>query len=223
MSFGRPPSITIIDDVNSIFETMPPVLSLSGACYRLFTIANKISQALLRAKATTGRLSIETIRDFKKQIYKIEGNLVPHMQDYSKCQQLDDYVEHNVYRVLSDSVVLCLCRPAVLLYDDDYSLELVDIVLTRCRSVLRVYLELLRLECPTRRSWIYVHAALSCALTLGIATNGQNQVADRALLRLFFDQISQATICANVPAYENALQQLKAYLDAYGQNNQLTL
>lgn len=213
LCFGRPPAIIILDDSTSGISQS--VLSYSDGCFALFTIANKISQALMRSRSTSGRLSIEVIRDFKCQICQLEARLVPHMQDYSKCQDKDDYVQHNVYRVLSDSVILCLCRPAVLFQNDEHRQELVDTVLYRCRSVLRTYLELLRLECPTRRSWVYVHAALSCALTLGLATSGKDLAADKDLLQRFFDGVSQGTICANVPAYENSLGQLKAYLDSH--------
>lgn len=218
LCFGRPPAIIIFDETplpKATGSTEHPMLSFSDGCFHLFTIANKISQALLRTKPTD-RLPIEAIRDFKNKIYRLEAHLAPHIQDYAKCQDFDDYVEHNVYRVLSDSVVLCLCRPAVLFQDDEQSQELLDTVLNRCRSVLRTYLELLRLECPTRRSWVYVHAALSCALTLGLTTNGKCLTTDGDLMRTFFDGVSQGTICANVSAYEDALGQLKTYLDVQG-------
>ncbi|KAJ6786108.1 hypothetical protein PWT90_02464 [Aphanocladium album] len=216
LCFGRPAAITIDHDALPPYasdSTSQVVFSYSEGCYYLFTIANKISQALARSRSTSDRLSIEEIRAFKADIYQLESYLAPHMQDYSKCQDFDDYVQHNVYRVLSDSVVLCLCRPAVL-FQGDESKELIDTVLSRCRSVLSTYLELLRLECPTRRSWVYVHAVLSCALTLGLVTDNKTAAANKELLQRFFDGISQGTICANVPSYETALEQLRVYLDS---------
>ncbi|KAJ3499587.1 hypothetical protein NLG97_g207 [Lecanicillium saksenae] len=215
LCFGRPPATIPADDALSLYATTSVsqvALSYSEGCYSLFTIGNKISQALMRSRHANGRLSIEEIRDFKTEIYQLESHLAPHIQDYSKCQHFDDYVQHNVYRVLSDSVILCLCRPAVLFQSDEHRQELVDTVLGRCRSVLNTYLELLRLECPTRRSWVYVHAALSCALTLGLATDDKTATANKELLQRFFDGISKGTICANVPSYEIALEQLRIYL-----------
>lgn len=216
--FARPPCIAILSD-SSLPQfkcATPRLLGFADACYHLFSIANEISQELLRVRSTTQRLTMEVIQDYRSRIYRIEGLVVPHMQDDSKCQLREDYIEHNIYRVLSDSVVLCLCRPAVLLCGDEGSQELVDLILNRCRSVLRSYLELLSLDCPTRRLWIHVHVALSCALTLGIATHGMFQALDKKLLQSFFDRVSQATLCASVPAYQYALRQIRGYLDACG-------
>jgi hypothetical protein len=111
-----------------------------------------------------------------------------------------------------DSVMLCLSRPAVLSNESEYNKELTELYLTRCYSALRTYLELLRLNCPIRRSWIFVHVTLSCALTLGLAANTTSIAFDGVFLRNFVDKLSQSTICANVPAYENALKLLRELL-----------
>lgn len=97
--------------------------------------------------------------------------------------------------------------------EDDYNKELTDLYLSRCRSVLYTYLELLRLNCPIRRSWVFVHGTLSCALSLGLAPQTQEDDDNKALLRTLFGALSQATICAGVPAYENALEIIQKTLN----------
>lgn len=105
--------------------------------------------------------------------------------------------------------MLCLCRPTVLSHGDTHDKELTDIYLKRCRSVLHTYLELLKLSCPIRRSWVFVHVTLSCALTLGLAANAENDVSDKLFLKEFLDTFSRANIFANVSSYQDALQLLR--------------
>lgn len=113
-----------------------------------------------------------------------------------------------------DSVVLCLYRPVVLSYGDAYSKELTDTYLERCRSVLRTYLELLKLDCPIRRSWVFVHVTLSCALTLALAAETQEDISDKSFLHEFLETFSRANIFANVSSYQNALRLLRQSLSA---------
>lgn len=102
----------------------------------------------------------------------------------------------------------------MLSYGNAYSKELTDTHLERCRSVLRTYLELLRLDCPIRRSWVFVHITLSCALTLALAANTREDVSDKTFLHEFLVTFSQANIFANVPSYQNALRLLRQSLSA---------
>jgi hypothetical protein len=139
---------------------------------------------------------------------------LPHVRDVSKCQDRDDYIEHHHFRVFSDTITLCLCRPALLSYDNEYSSELTELYLTRCRSVLQTYLELLKLQCPVRNSWIFVHVTLSCSLTLAIGAKTQNMVSDIVFLRIFFETLSQTALCANIPAYGKSLRLLKEFLNS---------
>lgn len=108
--------------------------------------------------------------------------------------------------------MLCLCRPTVLSYGDAYNKELTDVYLRRCRSVLHTYLELLKLVCPIRRSWVFVHVTLSSALTLGLAANAQNDISDKIFLKEFLEAFSQTNIFANVSSYQDALQLLRQSL-----------
>jgi hypothetical protein len=103
----------------------------------------------------------------------------------------------------------------VLSHGDAYNKELTDMYLQRCRSVLHTYLELLKLGCPIRRSWVFVHVTLSCALTLGLAANTQSDIADKLFLKGFLDTFSQANIFANVSSYQDALQLLRQSMSTY--------
>ena len=215
LCYGRPSGITVFEplpQIPSSHSGTTHLLPFTDGCHYLFITANKICQALTQAKSERSPLSLKTIHEFKATINQIEMRSVPHIQDISKCQQRDDYVEHYLFSVFADTVILCLCRPSTLSHDDEYSKELIYLYLSRCRSVLRTYLDLMKIQCPTRRSWVFVHVALSCALTLGMAADIRSAVADQALLKHFLETISQSTICAGVPAYENALKRLREFL-----------
>lgn len=111
--------------------------------------------------------------------------------------------------------MLYLCRPGVLSLDKDYQKHLADIYLSRSHSILNIYLELLRLDCPVRRSWLFVHITLSCALSLGVTATESGDAHDRASLKRFVDILSTTTICANVSAYEIALNHLQRFVKAH--------
>ena len=222
LCYGRPLGIIVLADTSSIESSdsiSATAFPFAESCHHLFVMANKIGQILDHHKASKERLTLESIRGFKDNIDQIENQSSLHMQDVSKCQHRDDLVEHYLFRVFSDSIVLCLCRPAFFSYDDDYSKALTELYLNRCRSVLRTYLKLLTLECPVRRSWVFVHVTLSCALALGLAasTYGTDRAQDQAFLKRFITAISQETICANVPAYDRAIQKLDKLLSTDGE------
>jgi hypothetical protein len=216
LCYDRPSAITVLENIpvtTSSLSAENRLYSFSDSCHYLFVTANKISQALNCAKFSRLRLPLQKTYDFRNLVNSIETRSVPHVQDVSKCQNRDDYIQHYFFRVFSDSVMLCLCRPAVLSCDDEYDKDLADLYLSRCRSVLRTYLELLRLKCPIRRSWFFVHVTLSCALSLGLAANTFSIIPDKVFLKQFLDTLSQNTVCAYVPAYESALERLRGLLD----------
>ncbi|KAM0453582.1 hypothetical protein ACHAPV_008916 [Trichoderma viride] len=214
--YGRPSCITVLDDISLDIPTQESSRQypFTHSCNHLFTTANKISQATTRAKFSKRQLSLLEIRDFKKVVDQIVARSAPHLQNASICRNRDDCIQHHFFREFVDSVVLCLYRPVMLSYGDEYSKELTDTHLERCRSVLRTYLELLRLDCPIRRSWVFVHVTLSCALTLALAANTQEGVSDKTFLYEFMETFSQANIFANVPSYQNALSMLRQSLNA---------
>lgn len=189
--------------------------SFSDSCHHLFVTANRISQALNHAKYSGQQLPLQVVLDFKSALNRIESQSVPHIQNVSKCQNRDDCIQHYFFRIFSDSVMLYLCRPGILSLNDRYQKHLADIYLSRSHSILNIYLELLRLDCPVRRSWLFVHITLSCALSLGITAKDSGDACDRASLRRFVDNLSKTTICANVSAYEIALDHLQRLVKAF--------
>ncbi|KAL7932853.1 hypothetical protein V8C35DRAFT_328081 [Trichoderma chlorosporum] len=217
LCYGRPSCIIVVDDVplESSSLTSPHPYSFTASCNRLFIIANRICQAINKAMFSGQQLSLREIHNYKQIIDNIVKQSTPHLQHVEKCQNRDECIQHNFFREFVDSVMLCLYRPAVLSYGDAYDKELTDMHLQCCRSVLHTYLELLKLNCPIRRSWVFVHITLSCALTLGIAANAQNDVADKLFLKGFLDTFSQANIFVNVPSYQDALRLLRQSMSTY--------
>ncbi|KAL7924612.1 hypothetical protein ACQKWADRAFT_271803 [Trichoderma austrokoningii] len=214
--YGRPSCITVLDDISLDIPAQESSRQypFTHSCNRLFTTANKISQATNRAKFSRRQLSLLEIRDFKKVVDQIVARSAPHLQNVSTCKNRDDSIQHHFFREFVDSVVLCLYRPVMLSYGDEYNKELTDTHLERCRSVLRTYLDLIRLDCPIRRSWVFVHVTLSCALTLALAAPTQEDMSDKTFLFEFLDTFSQANIFSNVPSYQNALRLLRESLTA---------
>lgn len=216
LCYGRPAGIAVIEDIpqlgpaGSVVDRLFP---FSEACHYLFVVANKIGRAMDAAHFTGKRLTLGAIMGFKNTINQIETQSVLHLQDITKCQHQDDYVEYYIFSVFSDSTNLCLCRPEVLCMSLGNHKELTALYLTRCRSVLRNYLSLLQLHCPMHRTWLFLHVTLSCALTLGIVADMFNLATDEALLSRFVQEVSQSTVCTDVPAYENSLRLLKEYID----------
>lgn len=217
--YGRPSCITVLEDISNEVPAQESTRQypFTHSCNHLFITANKISQATNKAKFSKRQLSLLEIRDFKKVVDQIVARSAPHLQHASICTTRDDSIQHHFFREFVDSVVLCLYRPVVLSYGDAYSKELTDTHLERCRSVLRTYLELLRLDCPIRRSWVFVHVTLSCALTLALAANTRENISDKTFLHGFLETFSQANIFANVPSYQNALRLLRQSLSTNDQ------
>ena len=208
--YGRPSCITVHEDVPSQLSSSSPHLhSFTTSCNHLFITANKISQEINRATFSGHQLSLAEINYFRKTIEQIVNYSTPHLRDIAACQNRDECIQHNFFRAFVDSVILCLCRPAVLSHGHAYNTELADIYFKRCRSILQIYLELLRLNCPIRRSWVFVHVTLSCALTLGLAANTNNDASDKLFLKEFLETFSQTNIFAHVPSYQNALHLLR--------------
>ncbi|KAL5090761.1 hypothetical protein Trisim1_004067 [Trichoderma cf. simile WF8] len=219
LCYGRPSCITVMDEIPSESSasslTPPQTYSFTTSCNHLFIIANKICQALNKAGFTRKPLSSGEIQDFKKIIDRIAKQSTPHLQDVKKCQNRDECIQNNFFREFVDSVMLCLYRPALLSHGDGYNKELWAPYLQHCRSVLNTFLELLKLDCPIRRSWVFVHVTLSCALTLGIAANAQNDISDKLFLKGFLDTFSKANIFANVSSYQEALRLLRQSMSTY--------
>lgn len=176
--------------------------------HNLLMVANKIGQALQYAKCAKQPLSLSKIHKFKDLINQVESRSLPHIRDVLKCQGRADYFQHCFFRLFSDMVMLCLCRPAVLSGQHEHGQELGSLCMSRCRSVLRTYLELLKLDNPLRRSWIFMHVTLSCALWLGVTADIGKLKSDKILLKKFFDALSESTICVKIPPYANALKLL---------------
>ncbi|KAK4070870.1 transcriptional regulator family: Fungal Specific TF [Trichoderma harzianum] len=219
LCYGRPSCIIVMDEIpsesSSSALTPPQTYSFTTSCNHLFIIANKICQALNKAGFTRKPLSASEIQDFKKIIDRIAKQSTPHLQDVEKCRNRDECIQHNFFREFVDSVMLCLYRPALLSNGDAYNKELWAPYLQHCRSVLHTFLELLKLDCPIRRSWVFVHVTLSCALTLGIAANAQNDISDKLFLKGFLDTFSKANIFANVSSYQEALRLLRQSMSTY--------
>lgn len=219
LCYGRPSCITVMDEIppesSSSALTPPQTYSFTTSCNHLFIVANKICQALNKAGFTRKPLSPSEIQDFKKIIDRIAKQSTPHLRDVEKCQNRDECIQHNFFREFVDSVMLCLYRPALLSNSDAYNKELWAPYLQHCRSVLHTFLELLKLDCPIRRSWVFVHVTLSCALTLGIAANAQNDISDKLFLKGFLDTFSKANIFANVSSYQEALRLLRQSMSTY--------
>ncbi|KAL7911537.1 hypothetical protein GGI35DRAFT_293329 [Trichoderma velutinum] len=218
LCYGRPSCITVMDEIpleSSSSLTPPQTYSFTASCNHLFIIANKICQALNKAGFSGKQLSLGEIQDLKGIIDRIIKQSTPHLQDVTKCQDRDECIQHNFFREFVDSVILCLYRPALLSHGDAYNKELWTTYLQHCRSVLHTFLELLKLDCPIRRSWFFVHVTLSCALTLGIAANSQNNISDKLFLKGFLDTFSEANIFANVSSYQEALRLLRQSMSTY--------
>lgn len=215
LCYGRPAGITVVENVPELGPTgsfADRLLPFSDACHFLFVVANKIGQAIDAAHFTGNRLTLETIEEFKNVINQIEMRSVPHLQNVTRCQHRDDYVDHYIFNVFLDSVHLCLCRPEVLCMTFGNNKALTALYLTRCRSVLKNYLALLKLHCTMPRTWIFLHVALSCAVTLSIVVDTFSLTMDRTLLSMFVDEVSRSTVCTDVPAYQNSLKLLKGYV-----------
>lgn len=219
LCYGRPSCITVMDEIpsesSSSSLTPPQMYSFTASCNHLFIIANKICQALNRAAFSGKQLSLGEIQDFKKIIDRIVNQSTPHLQDVTKCQNRDECIQNNFFREFVDSVMLCLYRPSLLSHGDVYNKELWTTYLQHCRSVLHTFLELLKLDCPIRRSWVFVHVTLSCALTFGITANSQNDISDKLFLKGFLDTFSKANIFANVSSYQEALRLLRQSMSTY--------
>ncbi|KAL7955198.1 hypothetical protein V8C34DRAFT_316635 [Trichoderma compactum] len=172
LCYARPLGINVLEELALTTPTGRSEArfdSFSDSSHNLFMVANKIGQALQYAKCAKEPLSLLKIRKFKDQTNQIESRSLPHIRN-----------------LFSDPVMLCLCRPAVLSGHHEYGQELGSLCMSRCRSVFN----------PLRRSWIFMHVTLSCALRLGVTAD---------IGKLKSDKI---TICLKIPPYANALKLL---------------
>lgn len=154
--------------------------------------------------------------DFQDMLNGVEGLAALHVQDLSKCQSRHDRIQHYFFRVFLDSVMLCLCRSSALTQreDDDSGIHaFADIYWIRTRAVIKAYLELIWLECPTQRCWIFIHSALSCAVSLGLEIRQSRDSGDKALLAQFMETLSQTTLCTTFKAYEASLAYLRTLVE----------
>lgn len=212
LCYDRPSGITVLESIPS--TTAPPQFySFFDSCHHLFVTANKISHSQNQAKFSGERLPNEAILDFRKIVNVIETRSVPHLQDLSKCQSKNDYMQHYIFRLFSDSVMVCLYRPAMT-GDEAQDSDITEYYLNRCRSALQTYMELLNLNGAFQRLWFFVHITFSCALILGQAANTRNVHADKAFLKGFFHSVSQNRAFVNLPVYENAWRLLREFLFA---------
>ncbi|KAL6812693.1 hypothetical protein V8C40DRAFT_277797 [Trichoderma camerunense] len=211
LCYARPLGINVLEEIILTTPTGRGEIrfdSFMDSSHNLLIVANKIGQALQYAKCAKQPLSLSKIHKFKDLINQVESRSLPHIRDVLKCQGRADYFQHCFFRLFSDMVMLCLCRPAVLSGQHEHGQELGSLCMSRCRSVLRTYLELLKLDNPLRRSWIFMHVTLSCALWLGVTADIGKLKSDKILLKKFFDALSESTICVKIPPYANALKLL---------------
>ncbi|KAK1254094.1 hypothetical protein MKX08_008089 [Trichoderma sp. CBMAI-0020] len=212
LCYDRPSGITVLESIPSTTSS-PRFYSFFDSSHHLFVTANKISHSQNQAKFSGERLPNETILDFRKIVNVIETRSVPHLQDLSKCQSKNDYLQHYIFRLFSDSVMVCLYRPAMT-GDETQDSDITEYYLNRCRSALQTYMELLNLNGAFQRLWFFVHITFSCALILGQAANTQNVHADKEFLKRFFHSVSQNRAFVNLPVYENAWKLLREFLFA---------
>jgi hypothetical protein len=212
LCYDRPSGITVLESIPSTTSS-PRFYSFFDSCHHLFVTANKIGHSQNQAKFSGERLPNEAILDFRKVVNIIETRSVPHLQDLSKCQSKNDYIQHYIFRLFSDSVMVCLYRPAMT-GDETQDSDITEYYLNRCRSALQTYMELLNLNGAFQRLWFFVHITFSCALILGQAANTRNVPADKAFLKRFFHSISQNRAFVNLPVYENAWSLLREFLFA---------
>ncbi|EHK20607.1 uncharacterized protein TRIVIDRAFT_69132 [Trichoderma virens Gv29-8] len=210
LCYDRPSGITVLESIPSTTAS-PRFYSFFDSCHHLFVTANKIGHSLTQAKFSGQRLSNESILDFRKVVNIIETRSVPHLQDLSKCQSKNDYVQHYIFRLFTDSVMVCLYRPTMT-GDETQDDDITDYYLNRCRSALQTYMELLSLNAPFQRLWFFVHITFSCALILGQAAYTRNVPSDKAFLKRFFNSLSQSRTFVSVPVYENAWRLLHEFL-----------
>ncbi|PNP38473.1 hypothetical protein TGAMA5MH_09554 [Trichoderma gamsii] len=212
LCYDRPSGITVLESIPSTTSS-PRFYSFFDSCHHLFVTANKIGHSQNQAKFSGERLPNEAILDFRKIVNVIETRSVPHLQDLSKCQSKNDYIQHYIFRLFSDSVMVCLYRPAMT-GDETQDSDITEYYLNRCRSALQTYMELLDLNGAFQRLWFFVHITFSCALILGQAANTRNVHADKAFLKRFFHSVSQNRAFVNLPVYENAWKLLHEFLFA---------
>ncbi|KAL6894805.1 hypothetical protein GGI43DRAFT_424666 [Trichoderma evansii] len=212
LCYDRPSGITVLESIPSTTAS-PRFYSFFDSCHHLFVTANKIGHSQNQAKFSGERLPNEAILDFRKVVNVIETRSVPHLQDLSKCQSKNDYLQHYIFRLFSDSVMVCLYRPAMT-GDEAQDSDITEYYLNRCRSALQTYMELLNLNGAFQRLWFFVHITFSCALILGQAANTRNVHSDKAFLKRFFHSVSQNRAFVNLPVYENAWRLLHEFLFA---------
>lgn len=174
-----------------------------------------MSQALERAKHVEEPLAAQNMLDFQDMLNQVEAHAALHVQDLSKCQSRHDRIQHYFFRVFLDSVMLCLCRSNVLTRGSaEHNNRFADIYWIRTRAVINAYMELIWLECPTQRCWIFIHNALSCALSLGLEVKRTKDAEDMALLAQFVETLSHTSLCTTFKAYEASISFLQALVDS---------
>ncbi|KAL7787263.1 hypothetical protein V8C43DRAFT_324069 [Trichoderma afarasin] len=216
LCYDRPSGIVVLESIPSNTAS-PRFYSFFDSCHHLFVTANKIGHALNQAKFAGERLSHETVLDFRKLVNIIETRSVPHLQDPSKCQSKNDYIQHYIFRLFTDSVMVCLYRPAMT-GDESQDEDITDYYLNRCRSTLQTYMELMNLNAPFQRLWFFVHITFSSALILGQAAYARNVHSDKTFLKRFFNSLSQNRAFVSVPVYENAWRLLHEFLTSNDNN-----
>ena len=145
---------------------------------------------------------------------QVECRAALHVQDLSKCQRRHDRIQYYFFRVFLDSVMLCLCRSTVFTQHGDNNSRFADIYWIRTRAVIKAYMELIWLECPTQRCWIFIHNALSCALSLGLEVRRTKDTEDMALLAQFVETLSHTTLCTTFKAYGASVSYLQSLIDS---------
>ena len=220
LCYDRAPGIFLFDPLplaNPSNKSSHSYLSFFESLHHLSTVANKIIQALERAKHIGETLSAQDMLDFQDLLNRVESRAALHVQDLSKCQSRHDRIQHYFFRFFLDSVMLCVCRSAALAHNEenkDTNSHFADIHWIRTRAVINAYMELIWLQCPTQRCWIFIHSALSCALSLGLEVKRTKDAEDLALLAQFVETLSQTTLCTTFKAYKVSVSYLQGLINS---------
>lgn len=212
-----------------VYENLHPILSapdvpsatllgFEDSCHALFVTANKIGHTISRAKSQMEWPILAEILNLKNEIDGVERMSTPHLKSLSKCQHKGDYVENYIFRLFSDILVVCLCRPAAFGDGDgdERSAELAAIYSGRCRCILQTFLKLLRIDPILSRSWGLVQMVFSCSLTLAVTTDSQNNILDKILVAEVIESLSETATCADIAVFRQSARTLREHLATSG-------
>ncbi|RFU35778.1 hypothetical protein B7463_g561, partial [Scytalidium lignicola] len=196
LRYDRPPALTDIEDC-------PDYSSVNQSLVSCLHLQSIIGLSRLRKSDAERLNAVSTFRKIQ-QVDRIVSNAVPHLQSRDKCSNLQQHLEHLVFKMHTSYFLTEMCCP---FFRDDHPLqheEQLRMIKQRGRQTLvdtlSAFLALAEISPLTQCSWSLIHQALSSACILALFRTTYRVATRKALLLRFVDHL-KAEIESNCAEY----------------------